>query len=233
MTPDNNPKAALNQVVEGIEADVYGVISLDSLTEEIGDRAREMLPGAKTIIIMAQELFPEVIRHLNSKGYRGELTLRDAYNSHTSLVSGRLNWQTYRAIKALHHAGYHGFPLADGPFDARFLKGSISYPHLATLAGLGYRGWHSFLITPEYGPRLRLAGVLTDAPLTATKPDHTEESYCAKCSGACTKICPSGAIKIPVDGETYHIDQYACSTYLSATGPCAECVKACPTGKTI
>lgn len=230
MTPEKNPKADLNQVMEGIEADVYGVVSLTSLETAIQKRALEMLPGAKSIIIMAQEIFPEVIRHLNSEGIRGELTLRDAYSPHANMVSGRLNWQTYKAVKALHRAGYHGFPLADGPYDARFLKGAISYPHLATLAGLGYRGWHSFLITPEYGPRLRLAGVLTDAPLTATQAEHPEDSYCPKCGGACVKICPAGAIKIPADGETYHIDQYACSTYLGATGPCAECVKACPTG---
>jgi epoxyqueuosine reductase len=233
MTPDNNSKADLNQVIDGIEADIHGVVGLDSLDEAIQARAKEMLSGAKNIIIMGQELFPEVIRHLNSKGYRGELTLRDAYTSHTSMVSGRLNWQTYKAIKALHRAGYHGFPMADGPYDARFLKGAISYPHLAILAGLGYRGWHSFLITPEFGPRLRLAGVLTDAPLAATSHEHTVQSYCLKCGGACAKICPAGAIKIPAEGETHHIDQYACSTYLSATGPCAECVKACPTGQRI
>jgi len=230
MTVKNTPKGDLSKVIDGIEADIYGVVGLESLAEEIRARALEMLPGAKAIIVMAQELFPEVIRHLKSKGYRGELTLRDTYGSHMNLVSGRLNWQTYKAIKALHRAGYHGYPLTDGPFDARFLHGAISYRHLAELAGLGYRGWHSLLITPDFGPRLRLAAVLTDAPLTPSKPDYREESYCAKCGGACAKICPAGAIKIPVEGEAYHIDQFVCSTYIGASGTCAECVKACPTG---
>ena len=233
MSGDSSQRENLNQVIDEIEADVYGVVSLESLTEEIRARAVEMLPGAKSIIVMAQEIFPEVIRHLNSRVYLGELALRDAYGSHMDLVGGRLNWEAYKAVKALHRAGYHGFPLTDGPFDARFLEGAISYPHLAVLAGLGYRGWHSFVITPEFGPRVRLAGVVTDAPLAATKPDHPEESYCVKCGGACAKVCPSGAIKIPADGEAYQIDKYACGTYLTATGPCAECVKVCPTGKRI
>jgi epoxyqueuosine reductase QueG len=224
------PTADMKKVVDGIEADVYGIISLDALAEEIRARALEMLPGAKAIIVMGQELFPEVIRHLKSKGYRGELTLRDTYGSHAGMVSGRLNWQTYKAIKALHRAGYHGFPLTDGPFDARFLKGAISYPHLADLAGLGYRGWHSFLITPEFGPRLRLAAVLTDAPLTPTKPDSREESYCEKCSGACVKICPAGAIK-----SAGRVDQKECRRYETWFNPegefffgCWECRRVCP-----
>ena len=102
MSGDSSQRENLNQVIDEIEADVYGVVSLESLTEEIRARAVEMLPGAKSIIVMAQEIFPEVIRHLNSRVYLGELALRDAYGSHMDLVGGRLNWEAYRLVKQLH-----------------------------------------------------------------------------------------------------------------------------------
>jgi epoxyqueuosine reductase QueG len=86
------------------------------------------------------------------------------------------------------------------------------------------------LITPEYGSRVRLALVLTDAPF---KPGNIEsvELPCIKCGGACIKICPVKAIAKPRKGEQWNINKYACNTYLEATAGCAECLRVCPAGK--
>ncbi|HEY3316692.1 MAG TPA: 4Fe-4S double cluster binding domain-containing protein [Bacillota bacterium] len=45
------------------------------------------------------------------------------------------------------------------------------------------------VITPDHGPRVRFATVLTDAPLTAGKP---RPEGCGSCD-ACIKACPAGA----------------------------------------
>lgn len=47
-------------------------------------------------------------------------------------------------------------------------------------AGLGWIGKQTLLITPEYGPRVMLATVLTDAPFKTAKP--ITESRCGVCS---------------------------------------------------
>jgi epoxyqueuosine reductase QueG len=61
----------------------------------------------------------------------------------------------------------------------------------ATSAGLGWIGKNGLLISPQYGPRLSLATVLTDARL---KPDvPIERCLCGECM-LCIEHCPSKAI---------------------------------------
>ncbi|MDA8089087.1 MAG: hypothetical protein M0Z61_02510 [Nitrospiraceae bacterium] len=61
----------------------------------------------------------------------------------------------------------------------------------ATLAGMGWIGRNGLLINPEYGPRLTLATVLTDAPLEPGTP--VKRSQCGECT-LCIDFCPSRAI---------------------------------------
>ncbi len=67
------------------------------------------------------------------------------------------------------------------------------FPHkiAATSAGVGWIGKNGLLINPEFGPRLSLATVLTNAPLETSKP--YEKSMCGNCS-LCVEYCPSDAI---------------------------------------
>jgi epoxyqueuosine reductase QueG len=61
----------------------------------------------------------------------------------------------------------------------------------ATSAGIGWVGKNGLLINPDHGPRLTLATVLTDAPLSADRP--IEESRCGNCT-LCIDHCPSKAV---------------------------------------
>lgn len=67
------------------------------------------------------------------------------------------------------------------------------FPHkiAATSAGLGWIGKNGLLINPEFGPRLSLATVLTDAQLATSEP--YEKSMCGGCT-LCVEHCPSEAI---------------------------------------
>ena len=71
---------------------------------------------------------------------------------------------------------------------------AAAFPHktAATRAGLGWIGKSALLVTPELGPALRLASVLTDAPLAAGDP--IQESLCGDCV-VCVEACPAGAIR--------------------------------------
>ena len=78
-----------------------------------------------------------------------------------------------------------------------FLQGSKEHrilPHktIATLSGLGWIGKNNLLITPEFGPAVRLASLFTNAPLPSGEP--ILESRCGNCT-ACVDACPGKALK--------------------------------------
>ena len=60
----------------------------------------------------------------------------------------------------------------------------------AVYGGLGCVGKNNLLITPEYGPRVRLRGLALDVRLPASGP--TPFDPCSGCDEACRKACPQG-----------------------------------------
>ncbi|MFC2005412.1 hypothetical protein ACFLVG_00400 [Chloroflexota bacterium] len=224
---------ALDHLLDNAEVDKIGAVRLDDWKDTpLWDKARQLLPEPKSIIVLALEVLPEVIKYLTSQAQVGEIVLRDLFTRNVELVNGHLDWQAYKTVKKLHSLGFKGVPLPAGgaPFDNRFLEGTLSYKHAARAAGIGVLGWHSMLITPEYGTRVRLACVITDALLLPSAP-VVEEAPCPECGGACIKICPASAITKPQGNETYKINSFACNTYLNASGSCSECLKVCPAGR--
>ena len=67
---------------------------------------------------------------------------------------------------------------------------------LAVDAGLGELSRMGYLITKEFGPRVRLAAVTTDLPLVPDKPvDIGVRDFCSICK-KCAVCCPSGSIPL-------------------------------------
>jgi len=137
----------------------------------------------------------------------------------------------------LQDQGYEAFPVpASQRVTPDKLGGIFSHRLAANLAGIGWIGKSSNLITPEYGPRVRLITVLTNAPLPTDKP---MENRCGKCE-ACVKACPASAIT----GEPFRegdplgvrFDSKACDEYLTKVRMsfgkriCGRCLAACPWG---
>jgi reductive dehalogenase len=108
-------------------------------------------------------------------------------------------------------------------------------PLVARDAGLGEIGRMGLLMTPELGPRVRIAVVTTDLPLvpSARRRDPTMIDFCTRCR-KCADVCPSDAIqfgdRVDMDGvRRWQIDSEACFTFWCATGTdCARCMRACP-----
>ena len=102
----------------------------------------------------------------------------------------------------------------------------------AIASGLGELGKHGSPINRQYGAGLRLAGVTTDMPLVATKPDHFgADEFCATCQ-VCTRACPPGAIvnnKQMVRGvERWYVDFDKCIPYFAESASCGICIAECP-----
>lgn len=222
-------KNELQAVIADISVDKVGVIRLEDWPDSpLSIVAAELLPEAKTIVVMAMEVFREMVKFLTSGRSVGELALRDLCARNADIANGHLDWESYKLMKSLHELGYQGIPLpaGDAPFDDRFLVGGVSYKDTAVKAGLGIVGWNTMLLTPEYGARVRLACVVTDAPIEKTSA-NIEYYPCVDCGGACVKVCPVKALQSPEAGESSHIDRFLCNTYLSSSGGCSECLRVC------
>ena len=80
----------------------------------------------------------------------------------------------------------------------------IDYNKAAVVCGLGSIGMHGKIISPKYGPFLRLVFIITDMPLELDKP--FEDNLCDKC-GKCLTACPGKAI------SEKGVDSWQCSVY--------------------
>ena len=102
----------------------------------------------------------------------------------------------------------------------------------AIASGLGELGKHGSLINRHYGSGLRLAGVTTDMPLVATKPDRFgADEFCSSCQ-VCTNACPPAAIneqKQMVRGvERWYVDFDKCIPFFAESASCGICIAECP-----
>jgi epoxyqueuosine reductase len=110
----------------------------------------------------------------------------------------------------------------------------------AVLAGMGVIGKNNLLITPEFGPRVRLKALALEAELPPTER-QADFNLCSSCAAPCWAVCPQAAFASgrydraqcdiqmtideasplnPADPEGYNISY------------CRLCETACPIGET-
>lgn len=121
------------------------------------------------------------------------------------------------------------------------LRTKLSHKMVATRSGLGWIGKSDLLISKEFGPRLRLATILTNYPLEGDK-SPVESSRCGSCK-ICMDRCPAGAISgiswdISLDRDEF-FDAFKCREQCRKFGEenlkmnvrvCGICVAVCPFG---
>jgi len=110
---------------------------------------------------------------------------------------------------------------------------------LAQIAGIGFQGKHTNLVSRQFGSWLFLSSIFTAAELP---PDAAEVNHCGKCA-ACLAACPTNAFIAP-----FQLDAAKCISYLTiecktpiprALRPmlgnriygCDDCLAACPWNK--
>ncbi|MGF1722991.1 4Fe-4S dicluster domain-containing protein [Vibrio kyushuensis] len=116
----------------------------------------------------------------------------------------------------------------------------IIVPPLAIQAGMGEASRNGILLTPELGPNIRLAAVITDLDLEYDEPIDTRVShFCEECK-ICADSCPSGSISFADKPDTvvrgyrkFDFNQDSCWKQWRA-GPtetamgCRVCIAVCP-----
>jgi epoxyqueuosine reductase QueG len=150
---------------------------------------REFAPWPRAISI-ALALDPVIV-----KGVKNGPT--PEYYKEYLRANATLNEIAQKTVRLLLGADYQAEPfpatVADSdPEYERILKAAYQHKTAATRAGVGFIGKSGLLITPDFGPRVRLVTVFTDFPLPTGQP--IVEGRCGGCR-LCVEACPVGAIR--------------------------------------
>ncbi|MCX8125755.1 MAG: reductive dehalogenase [Dehalococcoidia bacterium] len=179
----------------------------------------------KWAIVMAHEMDFEGIRQ--APNYIASAAASTVY-SRMAVTAGLLA----QYIRGL---GYRALPLGNDT--------ACSIP-MAIDAGLGELSRAGWLITPEYGPRVRLNKVITNMPLVPDEPiEFGVWDFCLKCR-KCARACPGRAIESgpPTDKphnicnregvDRWPVNAEKCFSFLASTGTdCGTCIRVCPFNK--
>lgn len=128
--------------------------------------------------------------------------------------------------------GYRAIPAGNGV--------GLSIP-IAVDAGIGEVSRMGLLMTPKYGPRVRLAKVITDMPLSVDAPIRFGvREFCEVCR-LCATHCPSGAVTVGPrtwKGESHSNNPGAFKWYAEVEKcydfngfSCSNCKRVCPFNK--
>ncbi len=221
-------KRRLGLLVYQNGGDLFGIADLESGREFIiaqGDEALGRFPRAVSIGIRLSDVV--VDRHSPDEKHENSLYWHHVYR----VVTPALDQLAQRIQRELQADGFMAFPVpASLPYNRETLKSVFSHKLAAHLSGLGWIGKNCLFISPDFGPRIRLVTVLTDALLP---PGIPLKKRCGRCK-ACVVSCPVQAFKgIEFQAEDpveVRFDTRACETY-RRTHPCGLCVSTCPAGR--
>ena len=219
--------------------DFYGIADLSSAQQTVADQGGLLVQGYPYAISVGIAMPGSIVDQLPN---RSNPAVAVAYRQHSySVINQRLDLLTSRIAGSLQKEGHRALPVsASERYDNERICAVFSHKLAAHLAGLGWIGKSCLLITPQAGPRVRWASVLTDAPLQSTGQPLPEK--CGSCS-ECVDICPADAFT----GQPFHEDEprsvrydaRKCEEYHveadGATGfrVCGLCVYVCPYGRRV
>ncbi len=204
-----------NQQMEIVFDDVEAPIETDDQMV-IPDKMR-------WVIVMGTKMDPDMIDYTPSPLGCAE----------TRITYSRMGLQVAGVAEFLRGIGYQAIPSINDT--------GLNIP-MAIDAGFGEQGRNGKLISPEFGPSIRLCKVITDLPLVRDHPIRFGvPEFCAVCL-KCAEACHVGAIST---GErtwersnisnnsgqyTWHLDNELCRRYWSTGNGtnCTACIRACP-----
>ncbi|MCP4328166.1 MAG: epoxyqueuosine reductase [Alphaproteobacteria bacterium] len=206
--------AEVKKMAKDFGADLVGIASADTLNAFPPDprwpqTPERISPYCRSVVV--------IVSRIPVAAFRCKSTIPVQYLD--MLVLRRLDRIAYRLAESLEDRGYPSFVTAAQETDWNYKKasyGRLSTRHLGIEAGLGTFGLEVNILTPEFGPRLYLTGVLTEAELEPDTP-MTEQVCIGESCSRCLYSCPSDAVL------HFGIDKRGCATeaqefgYMTAT----------------
>ena len=197
---------------------------------------QKVLPGARSVIVVALNYFQGDVAHAPSQGF-GVAGRAAAVEGATGRIA-RYAWgNDYHDVVAAKLDKIDNFLRGFGGRQKCYVDtGPILERDHAAEAGIGWHGKSTMLIDPRLGTWFFLAEILTTLELP---PDPPQRNRCGTCE-RCIKACPTGAITAP-----HRLDARRCISYLtielkgsipsdlrpligSRIFGCDDCLDACP-----
>jgi len=216
-------------------ADLFGVADLTIAQDFVCKQGGEYLRKFPKAVSIGIRLLDAVVDELHRHQVKAVIvTYKGLYDS----VNSRLGQIALLLAKTIQENGYQGYPIPPSQsLDRTKHTGVISHKLAANLAGLGWIGKSCLLVTPNYGPRVRLATVLTDAPLRAGSPISQRCNDCRKCVDTCPPKAFTGASFDPSEPREVRFNADLCRKYTNKREEklgerfCGLCVYICPYGQ--
>ena len=188
---------------KSLGADLVGVVSAETLNAFPPDpkwpqTPNRISPLVKSVIVIA--------KRIPVGAFRAKKNIPVQYID--MLVLRSMDKAAFRITEWLEGQGYPSFVTAAQETDWSYKKasyGRLSTRHLGIEAGLGTFGLDVNILTPEFGPRIYLTGILTEAEIKADER-ITEQVCIGESCSRCLYSCPSDAIR------HFGIDKRACAT---------------------
>jgi len=208
-------------------ADLFGIADADCFLDRVyqGNKPQDFMDGVRSVVIVAVAIPSGAVDPL-PKG-------RPEYTNTLMAATVTLRTMSFKLARHLERKGFKAsiVPNEGSEFgywyaDRKSLMADLSVKWAAYHAGLGNYGINHLLITPEYGPRVRLTAILTNAVLEHGKPAMPLIHEKCKDCHRCVAVCPVQALH--ANGE---IHKHKCGDYMfSQLGGmrCGLCLKACP-----
>ena len=169
------------------DIDLVGITPVERLMgAPVGRRPTDILPTANSVIVAAVHVLDSV--------YDLPYT-RYEYTNQFFILNSRLNSMATDVCQFLESQGYRNLPIpAAYPRVNKEIFGILSHRHAAVQAGIGEFALNNMLTTPQFGSRVRLVSIVTEAEAGAgsTLPGGTVSEYEARMStGLCQELpCP-------------------------------------------
>jgi epoxyqueuosine reductase len=229
----------LKHKAEDLEVDFFGVADLAPVRDFIVDQGGDWLAEFPVAVSIGITLPHAIVDQLPRRSERG---VGVSYRTHAyNFINARLDQAASRVASHLQRQGWHSLPVpASKRVDKERICALFSHKLAAHIAGLGWIGKSCLLVTPQVGPRVRWATVLTQAPLART--GEPMESRCGDCR-LCVDICPvqafSGRNFIASEPRAMRYDAALCDRYVNKgllvkdpeAGVCGMCLYICPHGR--
>jgi epoxyqueuosine reductase QueG len=219
-------------------ADYFGIADLSPAHDTIQEQGGTEIGCYPRSISIGIALLHPIVNQLSRNIDRAAAV---SYRSHCyDIINARLNEIVSRLASVLQRGGHRAYPVAASKrVDDERICAVFSHKLSAHLAGLGWIGKNCLLITPDMGPRVRWATVLTDAPLIPT--GQAMDERCGDCR-ACADVCPVKAITgqpyRPGEPREVRFQAARCDRYFAKmrknnteTAVCGLCLNVCPYGE--
>ena len=183
--------AEIKEFAQSLGADLVGIASAKTLNAFPPDprwpqTPANISPHIKSVIVIAC--------HIPVAAFRVKHNIAVQYLD--MLVLRRMDRIAFKIADHLERIGQPSFVTAaqETEWDLNTASyGRLSTRHLGTEAGLGTFGLEVNILTPEFGPRLYLTGILTEIELEADKP-MTEQVCIGESCSRCLHSCPTDAV---------------------------------------